>query len=87
MKFYILGFFENLSRKFKFDHNIKRRTGTLHEDICTFIISCGYILRMRNVSDKSYRENQNTHFMFSDFSSKIHAVYEIMWKNMVGPDR
>jgi len=26
---------------------------------------------MRNISDKSYTENQNTHFVFSDFFSKI----------------
>jgi len=26
---------------------------------------------MRNVSDKIYRENQNTHFMFNNFLPKI----------------
>jgi len=26
---------------------------------------------MRNVSDKSCRENQNTHFVFSNFFSKL----------------
>ena len=36
---------------------------------------------MRNVSDKSCRENQNTHFVFSNFFSfENHAVYEIVWK-------
>jgi len=44
--------------------------GTLHEDQYTFlIISRSALLGMRNVSDKSCRENQNTHFMFSDFFS------------------
>ena len=38
---------------------------------------------MRNVPDKSCRENQNTHFIFSNFVSENLAVYEIMWKNMV----
>jgi hypothetical protein len=40
---------------------------------------------MRNVSDKSCRENQNTHFMFSNFVVVVEnlAVYEIMWKNIV----
>jgi hypothetical protein len=28
---------------------------------------------MRNVSDKSHRENQNTHFMFSNFFLEIIA--------------
>jgi len=37
-------------------------------DICTFmIISRSVLLKMRNVSDKSCRENQNTHFMFNNF--------------------
>ena len=42
---------------------------------------------MRNVLDKSCRENQNTHFMFSNFFfSENHAVYEIMSKNVVEPE-
>jgi len=32
-----------------------------------FIVSRSVILRMRNVSDKIYRENQNTHFVFNNF--------------------
>jgi len=67
-KFDIWVFFENLSRKFKFHWSPTRITGTLHEDLSTFmIISRSVILRMRNVSDKSCRENQNTHFVFSNF--------------------
>ena len=42
---------------------------------------------MRKVLNNSCRENQNTHFIFSDFFSEIRAVYEIMSKNMVEPDR
>jgi hypothetical protein len=39
---------------------------------------------MGNVSDKSCRENQNTHFMFSNFFFFENlAVYKIMWNNMV----
>jgi hypothetical protein len=39
---------------------------------CTFlIISRSVLLRMRNVSDKSCRENQNTHFVFSNISPKL----------------
>jgi hypothetical protein len=45
------------------------------------------LLRMRNVSDKSCRENQNTHFMFSNILLENRAVYEIMLKNMVEPGR
>jgi hypothetical protein len=42
---------------------------------------------MRNVSDRSGRENQNTHFGFSNVIFENHAVYEIMWKNIVEPGR
>ena len=57
-------------------------TGTLHVGQYTFLIISGSVpFRMRNVSDKSYRENQNTHFMVNNFipPPKI-AFYEIMWK-------
>ena len=37
---------------------------------------------MRIVSHKSCRENQNTHFVFSDFLENS-TVYEVMWKNIV----
>ena len=50
------------------------------------IISFLVLLRMRNVSNKSCRENQNTHVLFSNFLFKNH-VYEIMWKNLVEPHR
>ena len=35
------------------------------------------LFRVRNVSDKSCREAQNTHFMFSTFFFNF-AMYEIM---------
>jgi hypothetical protein len=35
-----------------------------------FIISRSFLVRMRNVSDKRCRENQNTHFVFNNFFSK-----------------
>jgi hypothetical protein len=47
------------------------------------IIVRAYILRMRNVSDKSCRENQNTHFVFSNFFLGNHAFCENMWKYIV----
>jgi len=38
---------------------------TLHEDQATFLItSHSVLLIMRNVSDKSCRESQNSHFIF-----------------------
>jgi hypothetical protein len=64
-------------------------TGTLHEDVHIFmIISQWFLHRMINVSGRSCKENQNTHFMFSNPPpSENCAIYEIMWKNMVEPDR
>jgi hypothetical protein len=54
-------------------------TGTLHEDLCTFIIILRSVLfRMINVLDKNCRENQNTHFMFNNAFPENRAVYEIM---------
>jgi hypothetical protein len=51
-----------------------------------FIIPCSVLLTMRNVSDKSSVENQNTHFTLF-FFSKNRAVNEITRKNVVEPDR
>jgi len=53
--------------------NIKfKNNGTIHEDLYTFfIVSRSVLPRMKNVSDKRCRENQNTHFMFNKFFSKI----------------
>jgi hypothetical protein len=40
----------------------------IYEDLYMFTIKSHWILlKMRNVLDKSCRENQNTHFMFSTF--------------------
>jgi len=44
------------------------------------------LFRMRNVSERSCRENQNN-FIFSNFFSENRVVYEIMRKNTVGADR
>ena len=51
------------------------------------IISHSVPLRMINVPDKRCRENQNTHFVFSNFFFENRAVYEIMWESTVEPDR
>jgi hypothetical protein len=41
---------------------------------------------MRDVSNKSRRENKNTQIIFITFSEN-RAVYEIIWKNIVQPER
>ena len=50
-------------------------------------ISCWILLRMRNVSNKSCREHKSTHFMFNNFFSEIYAIYEIVSKNVLEPER
>jgi len=60
MKFDVSIFFENMSRKLKFHKILTRITGTLHEGQYTFLIISRLVLGMRNVSDLSSRENQNT---------------------------
>ena len=81
-------FFENLFTNFKFYWNRTRITATLHEDQYTFlIISRSFLLRMRNVSDKSRIENQNTHCIISNFLSENRAANDIVWKIIVEPER
>jgi len=41
---------------------------------------------MRNVSKKNCRRNQNKHSIFIFFFEN-RAIYEIMWKNIVEPDK
>jgi len=63
--------------------------GTSHEHLCAFVILSGsFLLRKRNVSDKSCIENQNKHFVYRNFfPPENRAVYDIIWKNMYGRAR
>jgi len=64
-------FFENIPSKFNFHYNLTRTTGILREDQYTFmIISSSILLKMKNVSDKSCRKNQNTGSMFNNVTRK-----------------
>ena len=58
-------------------------TGTLHEVLSVWVD----LLRIRNVSDKNCGENQKTFYIHYLFFPENHAVYEIMWQDMVEPDR
>jgi hypothetical protein len=85
MKFYFLVFLKNLSRKFRFHQHWIRIKGTLHKDKCAFLIIFRSIfLRMKNVSDKSCTEAQNTHFVLNNVFFNICHV--ITWKNIVQRD-
>ena len=55
----------------------RRIKGILYEDLSTFtVISHSFILRVRNVWDEIYRENQNTHFVLSNFLLKSSRLYD-----------
>ena len=61
---------------------------TLDEDVSTFMtISYGILLRMRNVSDKSCRENHNTFYVQYFFFLENHDLFEIMSKHVVEQER
>ena len=73
---FVWGFFENLSRNFKFYKNLTRITGTWrHLYICdnTSLHSCYNKKYFR----QSCRQNQNAHFMFNDIFLKNPAFYEM----------
>jgi hypothetical protein len=73
----VLNNFRKFVEKFNCYENLARITGISLEDLFTFmIISRWTILKMRNVSDKICRENQNTHFIFYNFSRKSCSVWD-----------
>jgi len=75
MNFEIGAFFENLSRKSKVIYNLRRITGTLRGDPCTFK---QYLAQFFLEGDKRCREKQNTYFMFSNFCDEIRTVCDVM---------
>jgi hypothetical protein len=86
MTFDIWVFFEKLSR-INFSLNLTRKLYYVWRPLYIFFIISRLVLhRMRSVSDINCRENQNTHFIF-DFFFLNCAICEIMWKNIVEPDR
>jgi len=54
---------------------------TLHKDhYKVSILFRSRLPRVKNVSEKIWRENPNTHFIFNNMSFENRAAYEIMWK-------
>jgi hypothetical protein len=51
------------------------------------VIFRSVLVTMRNVSDKVFRENQNTYSVFSKSFFENYFLYEIMWKNVVERDK
>jgi hypothetical protein len=80
-------FFENLSTKIHVSLKSDKNNGTLHEDVFMFMtVSRWIILRMKHVSNKSCREKQNIFYVQLHFCKNL-AVYKIISKNLVEPER
>jgi hypothetical protein len=76
----IWDFLANLPRKFKFNWNMIRIMGPLREDVFTVLtVSYSIVLRVINILEKSYSENQNTYFMFNNVSFENHVA---LWDNV-----
>ena len=63
-------------------HRVTLNKINIHNTSC--VLTCESLLL---VSDKSCAENQSTHSKSIFFSPENRVVYEIMWKNIVQPDR
>jgi hypothetical protein len=77
----------SILRKFvaKIQVSLKSCKKNWYVTLRAFLITSRPVLfRMRNVSDKSCIENQNTHFVFSNFFFFLNrSIYEIMFNNIV----
>jgi hypothetical protein len=83
IKFNIWSFFENLSRKFKYQCKVTRTRDTLHEDMKTYLAE--FFLEREIFSDKRCRDKTRILCSVTLFSRNL-ACYEIIWKILVEPD-
>jgi len=67
----IFDYSSKICREFQFSLKSDKNIGTLHKDLRTFVISHSVLFTIRNVSDKSYRENKKTLFCSITFFPKI----------------
>ena len=51
------------------------------------IMSRSVLLRIKIVFRQICRKNQNTHYLFNKFLSGSRALYGMIWKDKVEPDR
>jgi hypothetical protein len=68
-------FFETLSRKFKSSYNLTRTTGTLLEDLCTFMISRSILHKMKTFWTKVVGNIRTYIFCSITFSHKTCRVW------------
>jgi hypothetical protein len=82
-EFDIWAIFENLSQNSSFIKTWQEKRELYMKSNIHFWSSHIFLLRMTHVSHKSCTENWNTHLS----SITIFQKYEIMWQNIVEPDR
>jgi hypothetical protein len=76
LSFFFPKFVEEIQVSLKYENS----NGILHDNLSTFMMISGWIiLKMRNISDKTCRGNQNTGFIFNDFFLENCVVYELKW--------
>ena len=75
MKFDIWVFFENMSRKFHSKRTKKKRVFYMKTNKYFWTYLAQFFIEWEMLSDKSSRENPNTHFMFNNFSQKSNRVW------------
>jgi hypothetical protein len=65
-------YFSKICREISVSLTSEKNERNFYEDLCTFmIISGSVIVKMRNVSEKVCRGNQNSSFMFKNVFPKI----------------
>jgi hypothetical protein len=80
--------FSKKSRKFKHDYNLTSLTGTLFEDLRTFMIICRWIfLEWEKFQTKLKRKSKHSFYVQYSPPLIIVPLCEIMWKSMVQPYR
>ena len=85
MKFNIWHFFSKMFRENSSFAKIWQEWWVLYtkKEPCTFMIKCRWsILKMRNISDKSFRENRNPRLCSITFFLRAY-LYVIMWKSII----
>jgi hypothetical protein len=77
-----LNIFRKYVQKIDFDWNLTRIPAAVPGDLRTVMIYRVILLRIKNVSDKTSRANQNKHFTFNIYIYIFlnSFLYEVMWK-------
>jgi hypothetical protein len=71
-----LSFFRKCAQKIEVSSKSDKKISTLHEVFTFVTVSCWIRHKMRNISDESCRENQNTHFRLVTFIQKSYHVWD-----------